>query len=78
MILRGHEQEIRAVAFSPDGHWLVSADAGGTARRWNLRLGELKRLACEKAGRNLTLEEWQKYLGTEKYRLTCPDLPSPR
>ncbi|HYX23404.1 MAG TPA: TIR domain-containing protein [Thermoanaerobaculia bacterium] len=76
IVLPGHPKEIRAVAFNPDGHWLVSADASGTVRRWNLRLDEVKRLACEKAGRNLTKEEWKKYLGTGTYRSTCPNQPS--
>ena len=29
------------------------------------------------ANRNLTKEEWQKYLGDVPYRKTCPDLPEP-
>jgi WD40 repeat protein len=71
------EQEIRALVFNPDGHWLVTAGADGTARRWNLHLDELKRLACEKAGRNLTREEWKTYIFSEPYQETepCPELP---
>jgi hypothetical protein len=34
-----------------------------------------KARACRAAGRNLTLEEWQRYLGDRPYELTCPDLP---
>ncbi len=32
--------------------------------------------ACEKAGRNLTRNEWRQYLGDEPYRLTCPSIPA--
>jgi hypothetical protein len=28
--------------------------------------------ACQIAGRNLTTEEWQQYLGDREYRETCP------
>jgi WD40 repeat protein/tRNA A-37 threonylcarbamoyl transferase component Bud32 len=34
---RGHTQPIRAAVLTPDGEWLVSADAGGVVRRWGLR-----------------------------------------
>ena len=31
--------------------------------------------ACEIAGRNLTLIEWQQFIGDETYRKTCPQWP---
>jgi hypothetical protein len=31
--------------------------------------------ACASVTRNLTLAEWQQYLGNEAYRKTCPALP---
>jgi WD40 repeat protein len=34
-VLRGHTTRVRAVAISPDGTWLASADAGGTIRVWS-------------------------------------------
>ena len=36
----------------------------------------LKR-ACRIANRNLTREEWQRYMGDLPYRKTIPDLPGP-
>jgi hypothetical protein len=33
--------------------------------------------ACARLTRNLTQEEWERYLGDEPYRKTCPDLPGP-
>ena len=35
--LEGHEDEVTAVAFSPDGQWLVSGSRDGTALVWKMR-----------------------------------------
>jgi WD40 repeat protein/tRNA A-37 threonylcarbamoyl transferase component Bud32 len=42
-LLTGHEQEVRAAAFSPDSTWLVTASADGTARVWDVDKGEQRR-----------------------------------
>jgi hypothetical protein len=36
---------------------------------------ELIRGACSRLPRNLTREEWDRYLPGEPYRATCPNLP---
>jgi hypothetical protein len=33
-----------------------------------------KTRACEIANRNLTVQEWEAFLGSEPYQKTCPDL----
>jgi len=38
--LGGHEGPIRAVAISPDGHWLVTGSYDGAARLWDLRASD--------------------------------------
>ncbi|MEJ2086818.1 MAG: WD40 repeat domain-containing protein [Acidobacteriota bacterium] len=35
-VLRGHEGEVMAVRYTPDGRWLISSGEDGTVRRWPL------------------------------------------
>jgi hypothetical protein len=74
-VLSGHEEDVTAVAVSPDNRWLVAGSEDKTARLWNLRLDELVELACRTVGRNLTKEEWAQYMGDQPYQKTCPNLP---
>lgn len=72
VILRDRENFVRAVAFSPDGSLLAAASQNGNVRLWHLSLDELVEVACARAGRNFSREEWQLYFPNREYRLTCP------
>jgi WD40 repeat protein len=76
VILRGHEDRVTGVSFSPDGKTLVSSSEDGTIRIWP-RTETIAEVVCEeKAWRNLTLEEWHEFVGVDiPYELTCPNLP---
>ena len=71
-------RRINAVVFTPDGQWVVSGSADGTARVWPWRTEDLIEEACRRMPRNLTHEEWNRYIGPEiPYHPTCPNLPVP-
>lgn len=59
-----------SLAFTPDGKYLVTASARG-ANLWEIRPADLVSEACVRVGRDLTPEEWQRFVPGERYRPTC-------
>jgi WD40 repeat protein len=72
-----HEDDVQTVTFDPDGRWVTSGSRDGTVWVWLWRSEDLIEEACARMPRNLTQEEWERYLPGEDYRPTCPDLPVP-
>jgi WD40 repeat protein len=68
-------EQVNDVAFSPDGEHLATASYNDTARVWLWQRQDLFEEACSRLSRNLTKDEWQRYLGDEPYHKTCPNLP---
>jgi WD40 repeat protein len=76
--LPGHEGSILlTLAFSADGRTLVSGASDGKVILWDVsRLHNARQhvmeLACERAGRELTADEWGRYVGSASaYRTAC-------
>lgn len=78
IVLPEHKAWVWSVVFSREGEQLLSAASDRTVLVWNAQPEVLAQLICAKAERNLTLEEWQYYLGKElPYQRTCEHLPQP-
>jgi WD40 repeat protein len=73
--LRGNTNMVTSVALSPDGKLLASVSADGSVILWDIDPQSWLKKSCQRVGRNLTREEWNKYFPTEDYRQTCKQLP---
>jgi WD40 repeat protein len=71
---------VDSLAFSPDGTMLAAGlgSVDGVANQTvllQLNAPDVPQTACLIAGRNLTWEEWKRYVGDESYQRTCADWP---
>ena len=69
--MSGHSGVVWLVAYSPDGKRLATASADGTSQVYTVDLRELLKLGRSRVTRDLTPDECERYLQTEK----CPPLP---
>jgi DNA-binding SARP family transcriptional activator/WD40 repeat protein len=58
--------------FGPRGSSLIVVDDRGDAFTWPTSLAGWEQRACAIAGRNLTREEWSRYLPGQAYSRVCP------
>lgn len=83
VVLPGHDGEVRSLAFSADGKHLVSGGSDNVIKIWDLTYPlnsaptqAIADMICQKVRHNLSLDEWQKFIGDEiPYERTCPNLP---
>jgi WD40 repeat protein len=76
ILLRGQESEAKAIAISADSRWLVLGGEDGRLTFWRLKIDDLVESACQVAGRNLTVAEWEQFFPGDAYRQTCPEWPA--
>ncbi len=62
------------VVFTPDAKYLITVGFG-SASMWVWRDEDVIAEACNRLPRNLTPDEWQRFIGTGQPRKTCPNLP---
>ncbi|MCB0191782.1 MAG: trypsin-like peptidase domain-containing protein [Anaerolineae bacterium] len=78
--LVGHSGQVKAIDFSPDGKSMASGSTNGEVMLWDVDLESWRNRACEIANRNLTVEEWNLFIGSDiPYQTPCqlsaPNLP---
>ena len=59
--------------FVGDSHDVAIASYDGRVYRWETDLDRTIDFACQMAGRNLTMEEWEQFLPAQPYQSVCPD-----
>ena len=76
IVLREDVQFFAAPAFSRDGSLLATIGQDGRIRLWIAQASILAETVCDTVWRNLTMEEWQDFIGTDApYTSTCANLP---
>jgi WD40 repeat protein len=63
---------VNHVSFSPDGSVLATDGPEDAILLWDVDIASWKGQACHRTNRNLTAEEWRRYIGDLPYRETCP------
>jgi WD40 repeat protein len=63
---------VNHVSFSPDGKVLATDGPENEILLWDVDMESWTRQACGRTNRNLTEEEWQRFIGDDQYLETCP------
>jgi len=71
----GVDGYINSLAFSPDSRWIYIVDTANTLHYFPTSIEDLKKQACLAVGRNLIINEWERFFPGKDYRKTCENLP---
>ncbi len=63
--------------WNADESRILTASGDRPARQWYARMEDLLTAACQQVPRNMSLDEWRRFIGDEPYRRTCTNLPNP-
>jgi WD40 repeat protein/transcriptional regulator with XRE-family HTH domain len=69
---------VTGLAFTQAGSFMAAGSAAGPVWLWDMDVASWEQRACRIANRNLTIQEWQDYLGSAPYHQTCPAILPPK
>jgi WD40 repeat protein len=70
---------ITAIRFAPDGEYFATGTLEGRIETWSMPETAMRRLCTNRIGRNLSSEEWNRYLGVLRpWSRTCERWSDPR
>ncbi len=71
VLLRAHSGPISSLSFHPNGEFLAAGGQDGSVAIWK-QPDSLSEIVCQKAGRNLSNDEWRQFVGEGvSYEQTC-------
>jgi WD40 repeat protein len=75
IVIKEHESWVLSIAFNPNGKTLVSSSNNGDLiYYWATRTEYLADQICKNVTRNLTVQEWETYIGNDIiYQKTCSE-----
>lgn len=76
-VIAGYFDTVRHAAWSPEGDRLVVTSWGEPARLFDVPLLDMLNRACSRVVRNLSVAEWEQFMGDRPYQETCPGKPVP-
>jgi WD40 repeat protein len=75
IVLKDNGSYIWDIAFTGQGHYLIAGGNNGETRVWPTDASDMASDLCSKLERNMTPEEWERYIGTSvEFRNTCKSL----
>ena len=76
MKLEGDTGDVIQATWSQDKSKILIGSEDGTVRIWYTRMPDLVSAACSRASRNLSWDEWNRFM-RGSYRPTCAEAPIP-
>jgi WD40 repeat protein len=64
--------DVPTIAFSPDGHTLVTISDDSNLQLWETDPDQAIRRICAATGHTLTAQRWRQYVGALRYQPPCP------
>ena len=74
VVLPWNSGEPAGLAFSPNSEWIYVVSEG-VLYYYPKSIEQLQAQACKAVGRNLIINEWERYFPNQEYRRTCENLP---